>query len=80
MIRVLRASIIVAWTALCLISNSAFGLSAENQGTPKPETEAVLAAAREIVQKVRLCGLVTVDDFFCARRLQNLAFDCDSEW
>jgi general stress protein 26 len=58
----LRASVIVAWTALCLISNSAFGLSAENQGTPKPETEAVLAAAREIVQKVRLCGLVTVDD------------------
>ncbi len=57
----LRATVIVAWTALGVILGSTFVLPAQNRAASEPDSQAVLAAAREIVQKVRLCGLVTVD-------------------
>ena len=57
----LRATFIVAWTALGVILGSTFVLPAQNRAASEPEAQAVLTAAREIVQKVKLCGLVTVD-------------------
>ncbi len=57
----LRPTVFVAWTALSLILGSTFDLSAKNRAVSEPDSKAVLGAAREIVQKVRFCGLVTVD-------------------
>lgn len=57
----MRQPIIVNPIVPTLILGSVLGLCAKPSATPAPDSEAILAAAREIAQKVRYCGLVTID-------------------
>ncbi|HUV13121.1 MAG TPA: pyridoxamine 5'-phosphate oxidase family protein [Acidobacteriota bacterium] len=76
----LCATVIVTWTVLGLTLGSTFGLPAENRVVSEPDSQAVLAAAREIVQKVRFCGLVTVDGVGQPQVRAMDPFPPDKDW
>jgi general stress protein 26 len=79
MIPMLSRASIVTWLVLGLLLVSTIS-SASNQAASDPDSQAVLAAAREIVKKVRYCGLVTVDETGEPQVRAMDAFPPDDDW
>lgn len=71
---------IVAWTGLSFVVGTGIGCSASSQAVSEPDSQAVLAAAREIVKKVRFCGLVTVDQSGQPQVRAMDAFPPEDDW
>jgi general stress protein 26 len=80
MIPMLSRGVNVAWPVLGLMLISTISYSGSNQAVSEPDSQAVLAAAREIVEKVRFCGLVTVDEGGEPQVRAMDAFPPEADW